>query len=74
MAICSSAQNATIFRMEYTILYNIDCGILEADVNRLISEGWKPQGGLALSPRGDGTDAVWGLTFAQAMVRRGVGG
>jgi hypothetical protein len=45
--------------MEYKIIWNEDFDAFEDEVNQLIKEGWKPQGGVAI-------DADF---WYQAMVR-----
>lgn len=59
--------------MQYEIAVGATTEKLEEVVNEMISEGWKPQGGLiAFLP--DGERAAFGhnyanLSFAQAMVK-----
>jgi len=47
-------------RQEYKIAYSYDGWVvLESEVNKLCSEGWKPIGGVTL----------WGDTLLQPMIR-----
>jgi hypothetical protein len=46
----------------YRIVYEHDSFHLESEVNKLIDEGWRPQGGVSVVPSERGT-----ASFAQAM-------
>ncbi len=50
--------------MEYTLVEDSSPQDLEKEVNDLISEGWLPQGGIAISNSSD-VD----FTYCQAMIR-----
>ncbi len=47
--------------VEYTLVAGKDVPTMLANVNFLIQEGWKPQGGVAFSPDGS--------LFFQAMIK-----
>ncbi len=61
--------------MEYYVVFNTKCTLLEAEVNERIRAGWKPLGGIAVSTdfayREDG-DNHSEIYFAQAMTREQV--
>lgn len=47
-------------RLEYLVVHAVSLKVLNQAVNQMISEGWRPQGGLAPTYVGN---------WAQAMVR-----
>ena len=47
--------------MEYTVVFTKGYDDLIREVNQLISQGWKPQGGVAMD--------LGNFNFCQAMIR-----
>ena len=50
--------------MQYMIVTNYRPEDLATEVNKLIKDGWKPQGGISMADKGG-----MNLTFAQALVK-----
>lgn len=57
--------------MEYKVVRASDEYELEREVERLISEGWTPQGGLAIGMMYRGPMLTDRTVYAQAMIREG---
>ncbi len=65
--------------MKYRVVCNSDIERLEAEVNKAISEGWKPTGGVSCSEsfaswensRKGYTESDTNHTFVQAMIHEG---
>jgi len=49
--------------MEYVIVSNHSVIFLEGEINEMIKDGWKPQGGLSVVKDGLGT------SYCQAMIK-----
>jgi Domain of unknown function (DUF1737) len=54
--------------MKYTVAVMNNPQDLEKRINELISNGWEPQGGIALTVAR--VEGVWEYRLAQAMVKR----
>lgn len=52
--------------MEYKVVIANDLGTLEYEVNRLIKQGWKPQGGICVSSM---NEYYLAFSYNQAMVK-----
>jgi len=50
--------------MEYHVVEASDVDMLESQVEMMITDGWKPQGGVALGKNEDGL-----MTYLQAMTK-----
>ena len=55
--------------MEYKILHTMKIDWLEQDVRRYIKDGWKPQGGVAISMMESDNDNETYNLYTQAMVK-----
>lgn len=57
---------------QYKVVSNSHLDILEKEVNDLIAQGWKPQGGISLAYKHEhAPNLVSHLLYCQAMVKEG---
>lgn len=55
--------------MKYEIIYGGNLHALHSAVNLKISQGWEPQGGIAVVPKGT-LSTPFNATLLQAMIKR----
>ena len=55
--------------MEYVIVQHLDVNLLIEEVNRLINEGYEPQGGLSTSVGVSGVSS--NILYTQALIKVG---